>query len=248
MNFFDAMPGEAAAEPVLPEIPEWPQGRLAECEKESLGFYVKHHPLAAHASAIRHFATATTGDVPEMAQDTEVVLGGLIKSVRPIVTKTGKNIGAKMAVFDLEDLAGSIGCVIFPNQYAQCQDLVQADRVVFVVGRVDRQREEPQIRTSEVLDIETGRKRFSRAVVIRLHEEALNDEMLMTLKETLAAHPGPLPLYIELASRDHGRTLIRAGEGLSVSMDASLQKDLDNLLGDGHLVLAANGTGHTAKV
>jgi DNA polymerase-3 subunit alpha len=183
-----------------------------------------------------------------MPHDAEVVIGGLIKSVRILITKTGRSAGSKMAIFDMEDLAGSVSCVIFPSQYQEAQDLVQTDRVVFVRGRVDRQREEPQVRTSEIMDLAEGRKKFSRAVVIRLFKAALSDELLMALKETVLAHPGPVPLYIELEDEAHERTLIRAGEGMGVSMDETLQRDLGDLLGDGHVVLAANGSGYTVKI
>ena len=199
---------------------------MSQAEKESLGFYVKHHPLGQHSAALRHFATATTADLAQMPDQAEVVLGGVIKQVRPIITKTGRNAGSKMAVFEIEDLAGSATCVIFPRDYAQFQDLVQADRVVFVRGQVDRTREEPQVKTSEVLDLEEGRRQLSKAVVIRLHAASLTDERLMALREVLAAHPGPLPLYLDLENPGAGRTLIRAGDTFKVSMDPALHHDL----------------------
>jgi hypothetical protein len=102
----------------------------------------------------------------------------------------------------------------------------------------------------EVLELAEGRRRFSRAVVIRLARAAASEELLLALKEIVAAHRGPLPLYIELSGNGDGsgRTLIRAGEDLSVSMDDAMRRDLDNLLGDGHVVLAANGAGYTVKI
>jgi len=249
MNLLEPLAAQAPPdEAALPDIPEWPRGRLSQCEKESLGFYVKHHPLAQHAAILRHFASAATADLPQLRDGAEIVLGGLIKAVRIIVTRTGKNPGAKMAVFELEDLAGAASCVIFPREYQQYQNLVAADRVVFVRGTVDRQREAPQLRTAEVLDLAEGRRRLSKSVVIRLFRAAITDELLLALAETIAAHRGPLPVYIELADSGHGRTVIRAGENYSVSMDEGLRRDLDNLLGDGHLLLAANGNGAAVKI
>ena len=121
--------------------------------------------------------------------------------------------------------------------------MIQADRVVFVVGQVDRQREEPQIRTAEVLDVDEAPGRFSSAVVVRLGKEGLDEAMLAAVRDVLAAHPGRLPVIVQLETARNGRTLIRAGERLHVAMDSGLQRDLANLLGDGHAVLAANGAG-----
>ena len=148
-----------------------------------------------------------------------------------------------MAVFDLEDLAGTVSCVIFPRDYQHFEHVIQADRIVFVRGQVDRQREEPQVRTSEVLDVAEAPGRLSSAVVVRLGADGMDDAMLTALRDALAAHPGPLPVFLQLETSDNGKTLIRAGDRLRVAMNAALQHDLANLLGDGHTVLATNGTG-----
>ena len=120
---------------------------------------------------------------------------------------------------------------------------MQADRIVFVRGQVDRQREEPQVRTSEVIDVEDGKRRFSSALVIRLAEEGLDDAMLAALRGVLQRHRGPLPVYLELAGPAGTKTLIRTGEDLRVAVTADLQRDLENLLGQGHAVMTANGSG-----
>jgi hypothetical protein len=57
-----------------------------------------------------------------------------------------------------------------------------------------------------------------------------------------------VPIYIELVSRTHGRTTLRAGDSLRVSADAAFQRDVANLLGEEHLVLTANGHGQVARV
>ena len=249
MNFFGEFAAEAPPEETaMPDIPEWSEEKLSGCEKESLGLYVKHHPLGRYEKVLRHFVTAYSADLAQFSGNAEVTVGGLIKSVRTLITKTGRNVGAKMAVFDLEDLAGTVSCVVFPDKYAECQNLLEADRVVFVRGQVDRQREEPQIRTTEVLDVDEGQRKFSNAVVLRLREEGLDDEMLAALRKVLAAHAGPLPLYLELEGPNGTRTLIRASDTLRVAMDEALERDLENLFGDGHVILTANGRGAMVKL
>ncbi len=244
MNLLDAF---AAAAPVpevpLPPIPEWPEDRLSACEKESLGLYVRHHPLTQYEETIRHFATATSADLDGLPHDTPVVVGGLIKSVRTLLTRTGKNAGSKMAVFDLEDLAGTLSCVIFPRDYRTYEPLLEADRVVFVRGQVDTAREQPQVRAAEVLDVAEGKRRLSSAVVLRLADADADERVLRALAETLQAHPGPLPVYLELAAPAGGKTLIRAGEAFRVTMDPGLERDLGDLLGPDDRVLTTNGHG-----
>jgi DNA polymerase-3 subunit alpha len=148
-----------------------------------------------------------------------------------------------MAVFDLEDLSGSAACVIFPRDYQKFEDLIQEDRIVFVRGQVDLAREDPQIKVSEVLTLQEGRQALTKAVIVRLHEEVLGEGQLDAIRTILSAHPGGVPVYVELVSRTHGRTLIQAEAALSVSLDDSLRNDVRNLLGDEHLLLTANSGG-----
>ena len=249
MNFFGEMAAEAPPdEEALPDIPEWPRAQLLKYEKDVLGFYVSSHPLAEHEAALRHFSTATTADLAQYPDGTKVALGGLIRAVRPLFTKKGKNAGAKMAAFDFEDLDGQVACIIFPEDYEKHQELVRKESIVFIRGQVDRRREEPSIRVSDVYTLEEGQRVLTKAVVLRLHEVGLDDELMENLRKVLAAHPGTVPIYIELVSRTHGRTILRAGDDLRVSADAAFQRDVANLLGEDHLVLTANGHGQVARV
>ncbi len=249
MTFLGAFAAEAPPdEEALPDIPEWPQAQLLKYEKDVLGFYVSSHPLAEHEAVLRHFATATTADLAQYPDGTEVVLGGMIGPVRPLFTKKGKNAGAKMAAFDFEDLDGQVACIIFPEKYEKHQALVRKESIVFLRGEVDRRREEPSLRVSDVYTLEEGQRALTQAVVIRLHEVGLDDQLMDNLRKVLAAHPGAVPLYIELVSRTHGRTVLRAGDDLRVSADAAFQRDVEALLGEEHLVLAANGHGQVARV
>jgi len=197
---------------------------------------------------LRHFSTASTADLAQYSDGTEVVLGGMIGQVRPLFTKKGRNAGAKMAAFDFEDLAGKTSCIIFPEDYEKHQELVRKDSIVFVRGQVDRRREEPSVRVSRVLALEEGQRTLTQSVVIRLHEVGLDDALMKNLRQVLAAHPGTVPIYLELVSRTHGRTILRAGDSLRVSADAAFQRDVEALLGEEHLVLAANGHGNLARV
>ena len=244
MNFLDAFASSAPApEIALPDIPEWPEERLSVCEKESLGLYVQHHPLRQHAETIRHFATAASTDLGQLARDAPVVVGGLIKSVRTLITRTGKNAGSKMAVFDLEDLAGTVSCVVFPRDFRTYEPLLEVDRVVFVRGQVDTGREQVQVRVAEVLDVAEGRRRLAAAVVLRLDEADTDERVMQALAGALRAHPGPLPVYLELQGPGGDKTLIRAGEHFRVTIDPGLQRDLGDLLGAGDRVLTTNGHG-----
>jgi DNA polymerase-3 subunit alpha len=64
--------------------------------------------------------------------------------VRTIICKNGKSAGQKMAIVTFEDgtggAGGSVETVMFAECYANFGHLIEADRVLFVLGRVDRSR------------------------------------------------------------------------------------------------------------
>ena len=59
------------------------------------------------------YATATTGRLASQEDGSEVVLGGVIDSVRVSLTRKGRNKGQRWARFELSDLEGAVGGVIF---------------------------------------------------------------------------------------------------------------------------------------
>ena len=71
----------------------------------------------------------------DVAEGKEVVVGGLLSSVRITVVRNGRSAGKKMAILSLQDRIGNIDCVIFSDAYQRCAHLLQQDSVVLVVGR-----------------------------------------------------------------------------------------------------------------
>jgi DNA polymerase-3 subunit alpha len=101
-------------------------------EKELLGLYVSSHPLNGFKKL---FATRTTpiSKIDATFVDKKLVLGGLISSVKKIITKKGQ----PMLFMKLEDLTGKIEVVIFPNLLEKNPEALQENKIIFVAGRVD---------------------------------------------------------------------------------------------------------------
>ena len=57
-SIFDSMADKK--EPELPNVPEWKESQLLAFEKESMGFYISGHPLAAFQEDMKRYATVTT--------------------------------------------------------------------------------------------------------------------------------------------------------------------------------------------
>ena len=155
----------------LPNVTPWSQKETLEHEKSVLGLYVSSHPLDDHRQTIDRYRNTAIVAVPEMPGEMEVVVGGLIASIRQTVTRAKQE---KMAFVRLEDETGSIECTVFPRTYAMFSPLLTADSIVFIRGKVDRKREDPSIMVDEVIPLSEAAAKLTTAVHIDIHRSADN--------------------------------------------------------------------------
>ncbi len=160
-----------SAEPVLARVKPWDNATMLSKEKEVLGFYVSSHPLDQHREAIERFGNATTGEVRDLSQDKRVIIGGMVKSVRPIVTKNGKHAGQRMAVVSFEDAQGSLEAVLWAETYAEYADQLAADKCLFLVGRVDHARGEPQLIVDQAIPVARAAMHLATGLEIEIAED-----------------------------------------------------------------------------
>ncbi|MCA9307867.1 MAG: hypothetical protein KDA16_15170, partial [Phycisphaerales bacterium] len=137
--------GMGGEEPPLARAAAWDEKEMLRREKEALGFYVSSHPLEQYAAEVAVYSTISLEGLKSASQNQQVVVGGLVSSVRPIVTRNGKNPGWKMAIVTLEDDRTSIDAVLFTKVYGECSAMLRTDAVVLLVGKADHSRGDPQV-------------------------------------------------------------------------------------------------------
>lgn len=101
-------------------------------EKQLLGFYLTQHPLTQYLPIISKKVTHHIRDLTNTSGT--VIVGGLIASVKKIITRTGNN---EMAFVKLDDFTSTIELVVFPSVYARTKHIWIHDRVVLVKGKVN---------------------------------------------------------------------------------------------------------------
>ncbi|MFQ5412257.1 MAG: OB-fold nucleic acid binding domain-containing protein, partial [Phycisphaerae bacterium] len=210
---------------------EWSESEMLAHEKSVLGFYVTSHPLWAHETTLKKYATAGCADLDALPEGGPVVLGGMISRLRTVTTKSGRNAGSKLAILTFEDLTGSIEAVVFSEELETYRGLVRPDGIVFLRGVVDRRREDPSLRVSEIIPIEEGPARMAEAMIIKVSVSGLESMTLRRLREICTAHPGERPFFIKVQKPGEMTTLIRCDHQLRVRPDADFIRDVESLLG-----------------
>lgn len=109
-------------------------------EKELLGLYLSGHPLDKFREKFEQ-ANYQIKDLGKLSNEMQVVVGGIIESVREVITKRGD----RMAFVKLADFHGNIEAVCFASVYQNKKDILMVDSCVAVKGRISNRNGEPSI-------------------------------------------------------------------------------------------------------
>ncbi|MHC4428527.1 MAG: helix-hairpin-helix domain-containing protein, partial [Planctomycetota bacterium] len=251
LNFLASMAEEARhdVQHDLPSVAPWDRMHTLSAEKEVLGFHVSGHPLDLHAETLGRWATTSARGCAELADKTEVRLGGILAQVRTRIVRNGRSAGQKMALCSVQDKTGAIEGVIFSDAYARYGDLLANDAIVAVTGRLDRVRGEPSVVVDQVLAIEDLPRHLAGGLELDLvaGPEPEADEMTMQRVERLLRRAGAAN-----GGRQVGVMLNVLVEGKRVALkphavvpEDALLTGLRNLLGDDHVRVVARKPART---
>ncbi len=223
----------------MPDIEEWPDREKLLAEKEVLGFYLHSHPLAEFEPKLATFRTHTTESLAQCSDRDEVILGGMLSSIKLAHTKNPKpGQPSKYANFDLEDMQGNVRCILWPRGFAVCGERVQPDAVVLLKGKVDRRGggDEVNLIVDEITPLEELDNKFTHGMRIRLDEADHDETTVSKVREIVRGYPGSKELHLSMALQE-GETVHFRADKFKVDISPQLRERLDDLLGNGHYKL-----------
>ncbi len=229
----------------LPDTPDWEEREQLTKEKEVLGFYLSNHPLDEHRETLGTYCSHSSAAATGLKHRTEVKLGGMLASIKHSHTKNPKpGNPSRYAMFDLEDTAGMMRCILWPDQFVNYGELVQPDAIVVVSGAIDKRpgSEEANLIVNEVIPLDALAKRYTRGIKIRVSEKEHGQKGLEQLHEILRGYPGDCRLQLALWLADGSRVACQCGK-FRVAINDEMRSRVDQLLGPGNvrLLTATNG-------
>jgi len=119
---------------ILPDCDDFGQAERLAWEKEYIGLYVSDHPLSPLREYLEMVAIplAKITDEKVLADGARVKVGGLVTTAQKRMDKNGNN----WAIFNLEDLTGSIEILCFAKTYEKCGQHIAEDAKLLVTGRL----------------------------------------------------------------------------------------------------------------
>jgi len=229
---------KAGAVESLPEVPPMDEREKLLAEREVLGFYLTSHPLAEHQETLSTFCQHTTNSLDGLPDRAEVVLGGMLSSLKFSHTKNARpGKPTKYVMFDLEDTEGVIRCILWPDDFEKYGDLVQPDAILLARGALDRRGgDEANLIVNELVPLDQLDQRFTQGVLIRLDAARSNEPTVKTLREILRAYPGNCGLHLVMTLDNGSRVRMRC-DGMHVNVVPEMKSRVEDLLGPGNMKL-----------
>jgi len=189
---------------------EWPEIDRLLYEKQNLGFFFSGHPLDSYRGIVEKYVNLKLSEIEKAQNDRIYTVIGILNDAREIITKNGK----RMAFAKIDDYTGTVEVVIFSDVFEKVSDLLVAENILAVNGRVDKSRGNPKIIAEEIMEPEKLNGKDVKTVHIRISEELKDEDNLMSIRDFLIERKGKCSLYFHLDG-----VIIKASSQLKVSDD-----------------------------
>jgi DNA polymerase-3 subunit alpha len=249
-GLFDTVTEEDRADTYqMTEYPELDYMQKLNREKELLGFYISGHPLDDYKDTWQKIVKLDLSRLDE-EPDGEYTLIGILKQIRPFVTKTGK----KMAFGQIADYRGEVDLIFFERIWSEIADKVVVDSKIAVKGKLEHSRGKVSFCVFQLLDIDRLAKKAVKladelpppppasqpsqqqaesespppALHIRLEKTAATSaEQLYPLRALLSEREGRCSVYLHVPL-DQGEKIVRPSASITARSDAEYLARLKN--------------------
>ena len=148
----------------LPDKPPFTEAERQRHEKETFGLYITSSPLDTHRQTFEKYSRNTARTLREAGGGGAVILGGLISglAINAVRNEASRNFGRKMARFDLVDDTGFTKVTVFPDVYAEFEQVIREDAPVFVRGATEVQGDDDvvTILVSKIVHVQDADQEF----------------------------------------------------------------------------------------
>lgn len=226
----------------IDQVAVWTEHERLQGEKDTLGFYLKGHPIERYESELEQFVTARLSAV--RPGESGVLVAGYISTIR---TRAGRR--GRMAEVRLDDRTARAPVTIYSEAYQKHRSLLLKDQLVVVKGKVEYDDFYDigyTIIVDEVLDLITMRARHAN-ICLKIRQEETSNSYLTTLKKILREHLSEgCPVIIEYYNGDAYARLFM-GNNWKVRPEDRLIDSLRSCFGNENVTIRynmRNGTLH----
>ncbi len=222
-----------AQEDRLPDTPDWDEHTRLANEKEILGFFITGHPLDKYREKLEDLRALSTSELAAMknstGKDETLCTAGIITNLRVLKSKKG-DFYAQAA---LEDLAGSIEMLVFPEAYRKLGEKLKMEVPVLVRGGVRiEEGANPKLTVSDITSLEDARVPLPRSLRIRIPLEKASETLVDELHLLFSQRKGDAKVLFDV-EREGDFMVVMEAEGYNVIPDRNFIGRVQELCGRG---------------
>ena len=229
--FADQEPSESTDK--LPETPDWDEHQRLAHEKEILGFFITGHPLEKYKDKLEDLRALSTEELAALksstGKDESITTAGIITNLRVLKSKKGDFY----AQATLEDMAGSVDMLVFPEAYRKLQEKVKLEVPVLVRGGVRLEEgANPKLTVNDIIPLEEAKVPLPRSLRIRIPLETAADATVDALHSLFVDRKGEAKVLFDV-ERQGDFMVVMEAEGYNVHPDRNFIARVEQLCGRG---------------
>ena len=186
-------------------------------------------------------------ELPSQTRGQWVTVGGIIESAKKKITRSGKT----MMFVNIADLTDTLELLVFPKTYETTKDVWVEGSVVCVVGKTSEEEGDDKLFVEKAFEIKAenldsiaqqfsmgqthvsqdnrNEKKYEESITLVLLLNEVKDKA-DNIKNILVKYPGVVQVYLRVG----GKTIKTQYQ---ITFDDNLKKELEDLLGEGKIVL-----------
>ena len=211
----------------MPDMAEWDEQQRLAFEKDTVGFYITGHPLDGILPEIQSITDVSIHDLPEVADNTTIRIGGLIRTFK--FHRTGK--GEPMAFITVEDVYEAVEVVVFPKAYAECSEILEGSEPIIIQGQVKQEERGPKILAENIYTVAKAREIYTDSVRLRIKAEKAERPQLEKIKKHFYQYHGNCPVTITLDFHNKGEVDIDIMKDITLRPCRELNDGIEKILG-----------------
>ena len=218
------------ATPPIPQGERWSTIEKLNRERDLVGIYLSAHPLDDYSIILNSLCNTHCSELEDkekLSQKEEVVLGGIVTTVRSKFTKKGEPCG----FVTIEDFEGSGELALFGEEWGRWRGMLTEGCSVYVRAKFSKRFATSTFIETRITDIqylETVKNQSIEKFTIVCDTAHLDETVITDIVTLVSESPGTTQLFFQLNDSEHNTNLLLRSRNGSINLDRHLVQYIES--------------------